>query len=420
LCLPFGNSASVIISQTLLGIPAQIIRVRDQRVTFHYIDDYFLRKTRADQPDILRPELLAHGLVLSDKSQHGSTIEFLGIDLDLKAKDFSLKRKTLDKIAKSISDFLILDQGRLWITVEDMETLLGLLNFATDCSILHRVNVTHLIQSFRLASQSRNGFALIDNLCYKEILYWREFCIKPVRKPFDRLKPQLLSIEASSDASMKTYAFQDSTGLSGHGTFPPLLISECPDIMGRETFGTRRYLEECEKNIDLIQLSDSEPTVHALKKGRSNNLYVNRELNTIFDLLYLKNINLTMVWIPTLKMAEIGTDGLSRGDFRPIHDSHGLSELGVSRFVDIYGRPPSVDVFSSIINNPFMIKYTSRHQAADDNNYLGMDGLNFLTSRLVSQYCAGGYVYMWPPLPLLQWTISALVKESFEKFSINF
>ena len=412
LCLPFGNSASVIVAQTILGIPAQVIRVRDHRVLFHYIDDYFLRRTRVDQPDILKPELLAHGLVLSDKSQHGTKIEFLGIDLDLTAKDFSLKTETLRKIEKAIADYLILDRGRLLITVEDMETLLGILNFATDCSILHRVNVTHLILSFKIGSKTRNGFCLLDDHCYKEILYWREFCENPVRKPFDRFKPQLVTIEASSDASMKTYAFQDSTGLSGHGTFPPLLISESPDIMGREIFGTRRYLEECDNDINLIQLTDSEPNAHALSKGRSNNLYVNRELNTIYDLIYLKRINFTIVWIPTLEMARIGTDGLSRQDYSSIKDNHGLSETGVSRFEEIYGRPPAVDVFSSIVNNPFNTKYTSKHQAPDDDNYLGMDGLNFVTHpSLITQYCAGGYVYLWPPLTLLPWTVSAVIKE---------
>ena len=410
LCLPFGNSASVIIAQTILGIPAQIIRVRDQRVMFHYIDDYFLRRTSTDQPDILKPELLAHGLVLSDKSQHGHAIEFLGIDLNLTTKDFTLKTRTLDKIQKAITDYMILDNGRLWMTEEDMEIFLGLLNFATDCSILHRVNVTHLIQSFKFSSQTRNGFCLLDHHCYKEILYWRAFCLNPVRKPFDRLKPQTVSIRASSDASMTTYAFQDSTGLSGHGSYPPLLLAECSDIMGRECYGSRRYLEECESNIDLIELCDSEPYVKSFEKGRSNNLYVNRELNTIYDLLYLKNINLKLVWIPTDEMARIGTDGLSRNDFSVIRDTHGLSQSGVSRFIEIYGRPPAVDVFSSIVNNPFNTNYASRHQAPDDTNYLGMEGLNFITSDLISRYCAGGYVYLWPPLPLLSWTISALIK----------
>ena len=412
LCLPFGSSSSVIISQTLLGIPAQMVRVRDQRVVFHFIDDYFLRLLKPDEPDVLKPELLAHGLVLSNKSQTGSQVEFLGLDLNLSDNTFTVKEKTLTKIQNSINASLILDQGRLWITVEDMETLLGILNFATDCSIYHRTNVTHLIQSFRVNSRERNGFCLIDSLCYKEILYWREFCLKPVRKPFDQLKPQLVTIKASTDASMKTYAYQDSTGLSGHGTFPPLLVAECPDIMGREAFGSRRYLEECERNIDLLEFCDSEPFVACFHKGRSNNLYVNRELNTIYDLLYLKNITLRLVWINTQQMIDTGTDGLSRSDFSAIHDKNGLSDHGVSRFIEVYGRKPAVDVFSSICNNPFKTDYASKHKADDDDNYLGMEGLTFLTSDLLPRYCAGGYIYMWPPLPLLEWIISALVKES--------
>ena len=416
LCLPFGSSPAVLISQTLLGIPAQIIRVRDQRVVFHFIDDYFLRNIDPEEDDVLKPELAVHGLVLSDKSQRGSQVEFLGLDLNLFDNTFTVKERTLKKIQQTINDSLILDQGRLWITVEDMESLLGLLNFATDCSIYHRTNVTHLVQSFRVNSQQRNGFCLIDSHCYKEILYWREFCLNPVRKPFDHFKPQLVSITASTDASMKTYAYQDSTGVSGHGTFPPLLIAECPDIMGREAFGSRRYLEICDKNIDLLEFCDSEPFVASFNKGRSNNIYVNRELNTIYDLLYLKNINLRLVWINTQQMIDTGTDGLSRSDFSAIHDKNGLSPEGVDRFVEIYGRKPAVDVFSSICNNPFKIDYASKHQADGDPNYLGMEGLTFLTSELLPQYCAGGYVYMWPPLELLEWIISALVKRSFKKF----
>ena len=406
--LPFGYSAAVVISQTIFNIPADKVRFKHKRPIFNYIDDFAQELFFKDDEDFTRPELLLHGLVLSDKSSRGPEIDFLGIHLDLARNVFRLKTSTLQKIKTQLAQSFCSD-GSVWFSREQLEKLLGLLNFAGECCISFRTNCSHLISCFRKSSNTNLGLCQIDEKSYKELLFWRQFCDQPDQKPFDSLYPVSLQINASSDASLPLWSFQDSENLTGHGRFPELLISAAPkDIMPREGHGIHMYLEACKPGLHVLSVCDSEPFVRSLKKGRSNNLYSNKILRDIFELCYLKNIKLDVVWINTTKMAELGTDGLSRNDLSCIHDNASLTAKGSQRIEKIYGAKPVVDVYASAANNPFNVLYASRHQAKNDPNFLHLDGPEFFSSSKFASLSSRGYFYVWPPLELLDWTISFL------------
>ena len=84
--------------------------------------------------------------------------------------------------------------------------------------------------------------------------------------------------------------------------------------------------------------------VRSVRKGRSNNLYTNRILRDIFELCYLKNLKLEVVWCNTATMAAKGTDGLSRNDLSCISVNTSLTTKGAARLERIYKSKPVVDV----------------------------------------------------------------------------
>ena len=122
LCLVFGCSSSVIINQTIFGIPADVARVRDQATIYHYIDDYTEPMLSPDSVDHILPELKKHGLLLSDKSVRSTTVEFLGIFLDLANNNMTLKPKTAQKLYHRLCQSFTRN-GLLYFTTEDMEEL---------------------------------------------------------------------------------------------------------------------------------------------------------------------------------------------------------------------------------------------------------------------------------------------------------
>ena len=409
LVLPFGYSAAVVISQTIFNVPADIVRFKHKRPLFNYIDDFAQELLSKTDEDFIKPELLSHGLVLSDKSTRGAQLVFCGIYLDLERNIFRLKTATLDKIRQQLAQSFTND-GSLWFCREQLEKLLGLLNFAGECCITFRTNCTHLISVFRNASTLNAGLCRMDEYCYKELLFWRRFCDEPDHKPFDSLYPVSLQVNSSSDASLPLWAYQDSENQSGHGRFPALLISADPkNILPREGYGIQQYLEVCKEGQHILHDCDSEPFVRSVRKGRSNNLYGNRILRDIFELCYLKNLKLDVVWCDTATMAAKGTDGLSRNDLSCIFVNTSLTDKGAARLERIYKSKPVVDVFASAANNPFGVKYASRHQAKNDPNFLHLTGQEFLSSDKFKTFSASGYFYIWPPLALLDWTVSFLV-----------
>ena len=95
-----------------------------------------------------------------------------------------------------------------------------------------------------------------------------------------------------------------------------------------------------------------------------------------------------------------------------IFDNASLTEKGATRIESVYGCKPVVDVYASIANNPFNIQYASRHQSKEDPNFLHLDGPEFLASSKFDKLSASGYLYFWPPLDLLDWTVSFLINRS--------
>lgn len=409
LVLPFGYSAAVVIAQTLFNIPADVVRFKKKRRIWNYIDDFAQELLSKVDEDYMKPELLKHGLILSDKSIRGTEIIFLGLFLDLERNVFRLKSQTLQKLHVQLSQSFCKD-GLVWFSREHLEKLLGLLNFAGECCITLRTNCTHLIACFRKASATGEGLCSIDDKCYQELLFWRRYCDKPDQKPFDALVPVSLQIHSSSDASLPLWSYRDSENLSGNGRFPTLLMSQAAkDIMPREAYGILQYLEVCKPGLHVLHLCDNKPFVNSYRKGRSNNLYSNKILRDIYEICYLKNIKLDIEWCNTSKMAELGTDGLSRNDYSCIFDNASLSAKGALRLENVYGSKPVVDVFASHVNNPFQVPYASRHRFEDDPLFLRLDGPEFLSSGKFSEMCSRGYFYIWPPLELMDWTVSFLL-----------
>ena len=412
LVLPFGYSAAVVIAQTIFNIPADVVRFVKKRRIWNYIDDFAQELQNKTDEDFIKPELLRHGLILSDKSTRGTEVVFLGIFLDLERNVFRLKTSTLQKIHSQLSQSFSKD-GSLWFCREQLEKLLGLLNFASECCITLRTNCSHLISCFRKASANGNGLCSIDEHCYKELLFWRRYCDKPDQKPFDSLVPVSLQINSSSDASLPLWSYRDSENLSGNGRFPALLVSQAAaDIMPREGYGINQYLEVCKNGLHILHVCDNKPFVNSYKKGRSNNLYSNKILRDIYELCYLKNIKLDVEWCSTSKMAELGTDGLSRNDFSCIFDNASLTSKGALRLEQIYGSKPIADCFASHVNNPFQVQYASRHRFEDDPKYLRLEGQEFLSSHKFTEMTTQGYFFIWPPLELMEWTVAFLLNRS--------
>ena len=180
LCLPFGSSPAVLIAQTLFGIIADLVRVVHKRKCVHFIDDFMLLLLGPDDTDIVLPLLHKHGLVLSDKSYRGTTPVFVGYQLDLLNNTFTVKPRTLKKIDDALNKSFS-HEGMLWFTKDDLENLMGLLNFSSNVCIHHKTNCTNLIRSFRLSSASSKGFCVVDVRAYQEIVYWKEFVRHPVQ-----------------------------------------------------------------------------------------------------------------------------------------------------------------------------------------------------------------------------------------------
>ena len=208
---------------------------------------------------------------------------------------------------------------------------------------------------------------------------------------------------------MSRWGYLDSDGNSADGIFSPVLLAQTNSIMPREAFAVEKYVEFSKPNVHLISACDNKPLVSAYKKGRSDDLVVNSILHNIYQLCHLKNIKLELYWCDTQAMIDKGTDGLSRLDYSILEDKETLNLSGIERFQQVYGQSPSCDVFASIANNPFDVPYCSRHRAYTDPEFLNMDGVEYLTSELPGKHCNTSYLYIWPPGPLLAWTMNALL-----------
>ena len=120
--------------------------------------------------------------------------------------------------------------------------------------------------------------------------------------------------------------------------------------MAKECFAILKFIEQCSEHLHLNLNCDNKSLVSSYVNGRSDNLLVNSLLRQIYELLYLKKVQLELYWIDTATMKEHGCDGLSRFDYTKLFDVCSLTPLGASRLEKVYGSKPCIDLFASTVN----------------------------------------------------------------------
>ena len=135
--LPFGCSSAVCLVQELLDVLVDYCRIKYRIWCIHYIDDTGSPKKLRNgkvYPNYVRDLFEYVGLIVNPKkSYHGAVVDLLGLRLDLLASTVMICPKTVVKTQTKLGlHYTLVGQIGLFYHVDDLEALLGSLNFLSD------------------------------------------------------------------------------------------------------------------------------------------------------------------------------------------------------------------------------------------------------------------------------------------------
>ena len=235
-------SSAVCLVQNLLEVPINYCRLRYGIFALHWIDDVFTPRRLQDgtfYPNHLEALYLELGLIINEeKSTYGAELDFTGFRLNLALGTFEICAKTLDKTLKSLATrYLKEGSNYLHFSFDELESLLGRLNFLCEASHLGRTRTSGLNRCLRVAHAASWKEVPLLTPGYDELHYWTDFCRRPDVLRFSRPDHFFYHLYMS-DASLSNWAYKrlerGKPVSSAHGQFPPALTGK--GIFEKETY----------------------------------------------------------------------------------------------------------------------------------------------------------------------------------------
>ena len=399
---------AVKLSQEVMNIISNHVRLTTGRLTLQYIDDSFCEKypDSADQNPI---RALYHRLGLyinEEKSVCGEELTFLGFILNFERSDVRIGRQAIEKTLDKLSScYTIPGQIGLYIDLDVLESVLGSLNFLSQVTILGRTKLYHLKSLYNASYALGQKAILLTTPCYSEILHWRDYLLSPVMLPLSRSVSLYSEVTSDwTDSSLSRWAvksYRDGKVTTKSGDFPVSVRGK--GIFEKEAFSLYELIKELPAESQHIIRVDNSALVKSYKKGTCKNSYVNTLLCSMFLELQLKSTFVDLLWVNTHDMERYGADRLSRGKYDELYDPLSLTDRGANYLSHVYGRV-NVDLFASIRHNPFKCSYHSNHRVLDDPLCANMDGLQ----RLGTGLAPDATYFCFPPPNLTHITLDLL------------
>ena len=143
------------------------------------------------------------GFFLShNKIQSGTVVEFLGYQLNFSDQTIRIKPATLEKTLTTIRTSFSLphDNFGLQIQFDDLEILLGRLEFLANISLVGRTKTSNLVAQLRQSRRNSKEPIILSSASYQELIYWHSYCQNPTLLPFFRDNVNLYELSFSDAA----------------------------------------------------------------------------------------------------------------------------------------------------------------------------------------------------------------------------
>ena len=322
----------------------------------------------------------------------------MGFRINLNEKKLYLKQETATALKEDISKFLALQDplGIPACSFEDLEAMLGKLNFCQKCCYLGRTRLHFLFKLLNEKRETQPSRITLDGLVVQELHFWLNFDLTGesgeggfpleqgnidtcriqtfsdasggkrnmwgVRIPLKRdysTKSNLNTLEESDDPRLSIESYYES------GSFPPHLSGAPIECL--EAYAMLKGFEKIEPDSKVYFFTDSQTLYFSMKKTMARNDQTNDIIAKILEIVHRKRILYKLFWIPTRSMAEYGADAISRGVFDATFNSLCLSKKGVE-FVKELAGPPDLVLFSNTYQNhrQFKTRFSSFHYFEDD------------------------------------------------------
>lgn len=453
--LTYGAAMNVFFVQSINMIPVEFLRSRFLLFIILYIDDFLCQKR--EKLGVAIPEfnigafdtfpllsllkILNFHIADHKTEQDRISLDFCGFHFNLNTKRISVKSSTVVKLKKKIEEGVISDRNNYsFIYTEQLESLLGLINFAASTSEFGLSRTLEILLNFNEARKQGARRVWITKGMQEELDYWlslnpgdslsfnRFNCLHAVFH-IEGIQPNLLFTDASS--SKYGFKVHGESGLisTGAGYFeryteqklislgvvlPKNLDLKKEIINCKEMIGAFLGIDKLAWNSFYLALIDNLPVVQAILKTRSKNRLTNSILQRMFCMLKERNIFLKPVWINTLTMSIAGADDLSRSDYKSIASTIKFSAKGIDFFQRIMPDPLTM-VFGNIVDAELYPswKYASFHDE-EDQNFVGVDPFVYLMKGF-NENCLKGTQVIFPPSVMLGKTIELLEKIKHQK-----
>ena len=282
------------------------------------------------------------GLYLShEKRQTGAIVEYVGYQLNFETKTIQIRPRTIAKAQEKLETGFKFDPEScgLAIGLEELEQLLGSIEFLSNCSFVGRSRSSHLTNLLNIGRREGKDRVVLDSSCYSEVMFWKAYCSAPTLVPMAEQKMDLYQIKSYSDASTSKWAYlmYGDSKTAGAGQFPASYNGE--SILLKECYALYQLTLVLKPETNNLVHCDNQSLVAMYRKTRSTkNLLVTRYLELIHLELFQRRSVMELIWINTDQMNEYGADGLSRGRSDKIFEPYSLSEKGKRYMMRIYGR----------------------------------------------------------------------------------
>ena len=396
----YGVASAPAIVNTLNNLAISAEGIRKSCYGEVYIDDLL---AEYEPFNVLKTHCEKLGLQWKNsKSQEGELLTFCGVDIDCKLKTMTISVATFEKMKEHVRDHLLTrEDGTRHMVFERFQELCGFIGrLAKTCSsgFVH----AHSILS-RLGEAQESQFPVVEltETDLIEIEFWIRERRTMKMESFNlsagsiTLKNRMTlksegeekvarlsdNVENSSDASLGWWGVKIvKKGVTKAicGKTPEHLKNE--GIAVHECNAACEGVFEMEDNSELNLAVDSTVLAACFNNKRSTNPALNHILGKIFNEMTRGNKKVRLYWIPTLRMNKEGADKISRQNYMEFADSVGLSQMGVQHIRQMYGEI-KVDLYASIVDNPFGGLYCSALENREDEKNLRVNAAEFLLSN---------------------------------------
>ena len=405
-----GMSAAPFVAQSTNGFLTEYYSLTFKIYACVYLDDFWSEK----RDEVVKLEEWAgeFGLRFKEsKSEEGSRIELLGVDLDLQAKTAKI---TKDKALNIEADSkLLLSSGTA--TSKQLAIYYGRLEFASEMCSLGRIHTQALTKHMGSTQIDLNKLSDSDEIhlslkALEEVRFWSRISNHKPLQIGRRLHKNCNVL--ASDASQKRFAYVIGPK-SYADVFPDKYANEHISI--KEAYALYCLLQEASQpDSDIEVLCDNSSVVNCFNKGRSRNNLIHDLICQSRILLDSLNSRLRVVWIPTREMEDYA-DGPSRGKY--LKAEFGLTETGINKIIELFpsfsrrrNNEDLASLFAGPRNNPAKIRYFALDVDATDPLSAGMDVFQAIHKKKLEGRRLAGGLLAYPPLVLIN-SFNRLVRE---------